>query len=114
MMARSRSVTSQPAGRPVRKELVPETNSVQSPWLSSIHRPASFFLTIRLILGGGLLAGRLGLSGGSKVAPELGGGFSPPCGPIGKSTTAGGGEGFRVATRPARMVDPLPDSNIAI
>src|SRR5256885_15779105 len=83
MMARSRSGMSHPAARPDIAAFAPLTKGVQSPLLSSIHRPALFFLMIRLTCGGG---GRRRLIGGLNWVPLLGGGFLPACGPSGAST----------------------------
>jgi len=62
--ALEQAVDPQPAGRPVRKEFVPETYCVQFPPLSSIHSPASFFFTMRPTRGGGFVSGISGLIAG--------------------------------------------------
>src|SRR5215472_14445132 len=106
MTARSWSGISQPGSRPVNAALVPRMYSVQSPWLSSIQRPAALRFTIRLTRGGGLDIA--GLMAGLKFVPLLGGGFRPCDGASGKLIGLGLG---RPAETPLPMiVDALPDS----
>lgn len=62
-------------GRPESAAWLPLTRAVQSPSLSSRHSPAPLRRTISPAWGG---AGRLGLIGGSKLAPSFGGGEIPP------------------------------------
>src|SRR5712671_5370283 len=104
--ARSWSGMSHPGLRPVKAAFVPRMNSVQSPWLSSIHRPPSFRFTIRLTRGGRLFVIRR-FRAGLKFVPLFGGGFWPSDGAFGKLTGLGRG-------RPAEMpvpiiVEALPD-----
>src|SRR6266850_4433850 len=110
MIARSRSGKSQPGKRWVREAFVPETNSVQSCALSSSQRPFAFFRTISPVFGGRLVP-NAGFNGGSKVAPEFGGGFWPPYGPfvrlIGLSINN------RFLNRGPMIVVAFPDSKMA-
>src|SRR5258707_14152103 len=101
---------SQPGRRPVKAALVPRMNSVQSPWLSSIHRPPLFRLTIRPTRGGGLLE-ISGLMAGLKLVPLLGGGFCPPEGAEGKLMGLGRGKPSEMPV--PMIVEALPDSKIA-
>src|SRR5882724_4535419 len=112
MIAKSRSGRSQPTVRPELAALGPETLAVQSWLLSSIHWPAAFFLTMRPT---GLVGRLAAAMGGEKAAPELGGGLTPPYGPLASLTTSGG-KAKRVpmaAPPPPRIVEALPDSKIA-
>src|SRR4051794_31959806 len=95
--------------RPVNPALVPQMYSVQSPWLSSIHRPALSFLTMRLTRGGGLVME--GFIAGKKLVPLLGGGLWPPDGAFGKSMGVGFGKPEEMP-RPI-IVEELPDSKSA-
>src|SRR6266511_3832507 len=104
---------SHPRGRPEKMEFVPLTNSVQSPPLSSSHRPSPFSFTIRLTFGNATFVGLLGLITGLKLVPSFGAGFCPPRGPVGKFTTLGWGTAVKGPTPELRMVDRLPDSKIA-
>src|SRR5438477_13125722 len=113
MTATSWSAKSHPLGLPEKRELVPRMYSVQSPWLSSSHRPALFFLTIKPTRGGAEFVGSNGLMAGTKLAPLFGGGFCPVCGPSGKSTTVGCRKEVNGTSAAFRIVDPLPDSKIA-
>src|SRR5215471_14250648 len=96
MIARSWSGMSQPGTRPVYAAFVPRMNSVQSPWLSSIHRPAVFRFTIKLTRGGAVV--------------EISG-FSAPDGANGKFI--GLGRGSPADTPVLMIVEALPDSKIA-
>src|SRR5882672_11738761 len=89
MMARSWSGKSHPTRLPDKAALVPDTNSVQSPLLSSIQRPAAFFFTMCETLGGGKFVGMSGLIAGLKLVPRFGGGFLPPYGLLVSLTTLG-------------------------
>src|SRR5580765_3734365 len=109
MSARSWSGMSQPGTRPVKAAFVPRMYSVQSPWLSSIQRPAPFRFTIRLTRGGGFVIA--GLIAGTKFVPLLGGGFFPPDGASGK--LIGLGRGNPCDTPVPMIVEALPDSNTA-
>jgi hypothetical protein len=73
--ATSWSLIVHPARRPVSSETLPLMRLVQLPPLSSSHCPAAFWRTICATPGGG---GSPASMGGSKPAPELGGGFCPP------------------------------------
>src|SRR5579872_5397294 len=110
--ARSWSGMSQPGTRPVKAAFVPRMNSVQSPWLSSIQRPAAFFLTINPARGGGEFESA-GLMGGTKFVPLFGGGLRPPDGAIGKLTALGFGRFASCARPELMMVEALPDSKMA-
>src|SRR5882757_1182221 len=107
--ARSWSGMSQPGTRPVNAAFVPRMNSVQSPLLSSIQRPALFFFTIKLTFGGALVMS--GLMAGEKFVPLFGSGFDPPDGAKGKFT--GFARGTPCETPVPMMVEALPDSKIA-
>src|SRR5436190_3481038 len=109
MIARSWSGMSQPGNRPVNAALVPRMYSVQSPWLSSIQRPALFRFTIRLTRGGGFVIA--GLIAGTKLVPLFGGGLSPCDGASGK--LIGLGRGNPSETPVPMIVEALPDSNTA-
>src|SRR5436190_8800181 len=111
MIATSRSGRSHPGIRPVAAAFVPEIHSVQSPLLSSIHRPAPFLRTIWLTFGGVRVT--LVFITGEKLVPPFGGGSAPPCGPCGSSTGPGAGALFRSVNRCPNTVVPLPDSKIA-
>ena len=108
-MATSWSSRVQPTGRPESAASAPETFAVQSAPVSSRHAPAPSRRTIIPTAGA---AGSEGFRGGSKTAPEFGGGLDPPWGPSPSFTTFGGKA--RLATvPPPRIVVPLPDSNTA-
>src|SRR5262245_19638000 len=109
MIARSRSGMSQPGNRPVNAAFVPRIYSVQSPWLSSIQRPALSRFTIRLTRGGGLVMA--GFIAGTKLVPLFGGGLWPPDGASGK--LIGLGRGNPCETSEPMMVEAFPDSNTA-
>ena len=102
MTARSWSGISQPGMRPVSAAFVPRMYSLQSPLLSSIQRPALFFLTIKPTRGGGVFESA-GLMAGTKFAPLFGGGLRPPDGAAGKLTAFGFGRLPSAAT-PAPMI----------
>src|SRR5215216_4387388 len=109
MIATSRSGKSQPGIRPEAAAFVPDTHSVQSPLLSSIHRRAASFRTMRLT-GGGVF---VSLIAGTKFVPEFGGGFFPAYGPLGSSTGPGWAGVLRPVKRRPTTVVPLPDSKMA-
>src|SRR5579884_1988206 len=109
--AKSWSGMSQPGTRPVNAALVPRMYSVQSPLLSSIQRPALFFLTINPVRGGGFV--RTALIAGTKFVPLFGGGSRPCDGASGKVTALGFGASFRSEIPSLMMVEALPDSKIA-
>jgi hypothetical protein len=110
MTARSRSARSHPGTRPVNAALVPRINSVQSPWLSSIQRPALFRFTIRLTRGGVVFVIR-GFSAGLKLVPAFGGGFFPFEGALGKLIGLGRGNPDEIPV--PMIVEAFPDSKIA-
>src|SRR5436190_16392236 len=110
MTARSWSARSQPGTRPVNVALVPLMNSVQSPRLSSIHRPALFRLTIRLTRGAVALV-ICGFRAGLKFVPAFGGGFFPLEGAFGKFMGLGRAKPAEMPV--PMMVEALPDSKIA-
>src|SRR5258708_4470455 len=109
MIATSRSGKSQPAMRPDNAAFVPVTHSVQSPLLSSIHRPALFLRTMWLTRGGGGFVFEVAMAG-KKLVPELGGGSWPRYGPFVASTGPGEGGVFNSVSFRPRTVVPLPDS----
>src|SRR4051812_40233782 len=110
-MARSRSGISQPSTRCVNAAFVPETNSVQSCWLSSIHLPSSFLRTMTPVAGTGTFIGIEGFIWGLNVAPVFGGGFCPAYGPVVTLTALLKKRRFRNFA--PTIVVRLPDSKIA-
>src|SRR3954470_6367836 len=112
MTARSWSGMSQPGTRPVEAALVPRMYSVQSPLLSSIQRPAPFFLTINPTFGGRLVV-RAGLMAGTKLVPLFGGGLRPWEGAAGRLTALVLGKVPNDVMPEPMMVEALPDSKMA-
>src|SRR5215471_7922946 len=115
MTARSLSGRFQPTGRPDCAACGPLTTAVQLWALSSIHCPAASFLTIRPTAGG---TGLAPFCAGTNEDPELGGGFGTGFGGLlyglaALPTTFGGKTSVPPVEPPPRIVEPLPDSNIA-